>query len=473
MAKTFSVTTTPTDTLKTNDKGHAEAVFTVTNSSARPVRGMARAKALESTKQEWLKITGESERDFAPGDTQQFVITFDGPVAPPPPSAPKPGGASSGPAPATPTAAADKYSFRLDIASATNPDEDFTESGVVKVELATAKQNGTKPFPKWIFIPIAAVVLIGIGLGIFFLIPRKVQVPNVVGMTLEDATSTLIAAKLNPVEKEVQITGKAPAGQVIDQDPKPDSAPVSKGTEVQLITEGTEPLVEVPDVTRRLFSDAKDRLTALGLSVVQTSTDLAEGLQPDQVVSQQPAGGQKVKAASTVELVVAVQRQITVPDVTFRPANLAQQQITAAGLKFVMKDPELAPGNVAAGNIKSQNPTGGEKVPPGAVVELVPAAPSTAVPFVVGKKIAEAQILFQQAGLDLGTVSGTVNQSNANTVEITSQNPGANTTVARGSKVNVSVPQACLPFQRCLVLTTPIRELQAIPEFRRGMAIRP
>src|SRR5437870_5125893 len=181
MAKTFAITTTATDTLKTDARGHAEAVFTVTNTTSRPVRGMARATPQESTKQEWLQITGETDRDFAPGGTQQYVVTFDAPVATPPPAAAaKPAGAQPGAASTSAGAAtADKYGFRLDVASATNPDEDFTEGPVVRVELPKpAPAKVAKPFPKWIFIPIAAVVLIGVGVGLFFALRKKdVAVP--------------------------------------------------------------------------------------------------------------------------------------------------------------------------------------------------------------------------------------------------------------------------------------------------------
>ncbi len=453
MPKTFTITSTAGDTIKTDDKGHTQAAFAVTNTTSRPVRGMASASALDSTKQEWLKITGEADRDFEAGGTQQYVVTFDAPI----PAATDAKAAAAADPKAAPAAAAtpaDKFGFRLNVASATNPDEDFAESPIIRVELPAPKPVvPKKPFnKKLLLIPIIAVVLIAVGLGSYFALRKTdVAVPNVVGMTLDEASAALTAAKLTPVEQEVQITGKAPAGQVIDQEPKADSAPVPKGTEVKLITEGVEPKVDVPDVTKRLIDDAKTRLTDKGLSVVVTSTDLAEGLQPNQVVSQQPAAGAQVKAGSTVELVIAVQRQIPVPDVTFRPANLAQQQLTAAGLKFVMKDPEMAAANVAPGNIKSQNPGAGEKVPPGATIELVAAAQPTTVPNVHGKRIAEAQILFQQAGLELGRVSGTVNESNASTVTITSQTPGGNTQVARGAKVDVSVPQLCLPFQRCAV----------------------
>ena len=464
MAKTFAVTTTATDTLKTDAKGHAEAVFTVTNTTARPVRGMARAKALESTKQDWLQITGETERDFAPGSTQQFVVTFDSPIA----NSPAPGSATAGGS--TAAAAADQYSFRLDISSATNPDEDFTEGPVVKVQLPTpaTPPAPSKPFPKWILIPIAVVVLIGIGLGLFFALRKtNVAVPDVVGMTLDDAKAALESAKLTPVEKEVQITGKVPVGQVIDQDPKSDSAPVPKNSEVQLTSEGETPLVEVPDVTKRLIGDARDRLKEKGLAFVETSTEVTPGLQPDQVVSQKPNGGEKVKPGDTVALVVAAQKQIVVPDVTFKPANAAQAAITAAGLSFVMKAPELAPANVAAGNIKSQNPAGGVKVPAGAVVELVAAAASTQVPNVIGKKIAEAKIALQQAGLDLGSVSGLVNEANAAMVTIKGQSPGWPATVARGSKVDVSVPQPCPIFQRCFVQIMDPIEINRVTRIRQ------
>jgi len=469
---TFTIMTSAGETLKTDSKGHTEAVFTVTNTTNRPVRGMASAKAVDSTKQEWLKLTGEADRDFAAGGTENYVVTFDSPIAAAAATAdPKtPAGAAA----ATP---ADKYGFRLNVALATNPDEDFAQSSIIRVELPAAKViEPKKPFKKiWLLIPIAAVLLIAVGIGLYIAFGKKktVAIPNVVGMTLDDANSALTAANLTPVQKEVQITGKAPAGQVIDQEPKPDAAEVPKGTEVQLITEGEEPKVEVPDVTKRLIDDAKSRLTDKGLSVVVTSTDLAEGLQPNQVVSQQPAGGAQVKQGSTVELVIAVQRQIAVPDVTFRPANLAQQQITAAGLKFVMKDPEMAAANVAPGNIKSQNPGAGEKVPPGATVELVAAAQPTTVPNVHGKRIAEAQILFQQAGLELGRVSGTVNEANASSVTITGQNPGGNTQAAKGSKIDVSVPQLCGPFSRCLTFVEGVQFQKMDTGIRQKMMVKP
>ena len=148
------------DTLKTDSKGHAEAAFTVTNTTNRPVRGMATARALDSTKQEWLRIIGETDRDFAAGGMQHYVVSIDLPI--PGPAKP-PALKASAAAAATPT---DRYGFRLNVASAINPDEDFAESSFIRLAVAGPELLAMKPFPKWIFIPIAAGIVL---LLLFFL----------------------------------------------------------------------------------------------------------------------------------------------------------------------------------------------------------------------------------------------------------------------------------------------------------------
>ena len=157
MAKSFTITTNATDALKADAQGHAQALFTVTNTTTRPMRGMARVKALENTKPEWLKLSGESERDFPPGGTQQFDVAFDAP----PPAAPAPG---------APAAPAQQCSFRLDVASATEPrrrlhrEPDCYRSGSTGDDRAYAENK--KPW-LWIIIAIVTVRLIG-GIILFF-----------------------------------------------------------------------------------------------------------------------------------------------------------------------------------------------------------------------------------------------------------------------------------------------------------------
>src|SRR4030095_3926589 len=206
MPKTFAITA-KNENLKADPKGYAEAVFTVTNTSSRAARGLAKLKALDETKQEWLKIKGEAERDFSPGTPQQIVVAFEGPVLAPKSAGPPKTGALRASGTRTEALAASaptKYGFRLDVANAALSDEDFTESQIVTVEAAIGQEK--KGFPIWI-IPVAAVVLIGIGLGLFFLLrPRPVPVPNVIGKTLDDAKATIEQVKLVAVEDQSQVT---------------------------------------------------------------------------------------------------------------------------------------------------------------------------------------------------------------------------------------------------------------------------
>ncbi|HEV2914236.1 MAG TPA: hypothetical protein VGX92_13245, partial [Pyrinomonadaceae bacterium] len=170
MARSFVITTTATETLRADDQGHAEAVYTVTNTTSRPIRGMARVKALGDTKRDWLDIEGDAERDFAPGATQQFTVNFD---ARPERAAPSNADTAAGRGAASSSSSAGaapqpgikpgKYAFRLDVASAMSSDEDFTEGPVVTVEVASVAAPVKKSFPVWI-IPVIAVVLIALGL---------------------------------------------------------------------------------------------------------------------------------------------------------------------------------------------------------------------------------------------------------------------------------------------------------------------
>ncbi|HEX8738165.1 MAG TPA: hypothetical protein VF721_22715 [Pyrinomonadaceae bacterium] len=144
MANIFTITT-PQQTLKANAGGEATTVFTVTNATSRPLRGFVKIKALGNTQSEWLKIDGETERDFAAGGTHQFTAAFSKPKA------------ASAPAAAQ---AAESFPFRLDAISAINPDEDFTEGPVVTVEISGQPVEPVKkPFP-WLWVIIGAVVLL-------------------------------------------------------------------------------------------------------------------------------------------------------------------------------------------------------------------------------------------------------------------------------------------------------------------------
>ncbi len=116
--------------------GAGQAAFTVTNTSAKPVRGRVLASALPPAEASWFSISGPTTFEFAPGEARSVVAQI---------AAPK------GTKPGT-------YSVRCDAVAEENPDEDFTEGPSVSFEVAAEEKK--KGFPWWI-VAVAAVVILG------------------------------------------------------------------------------------------------------------------------------------------------------------------------------------------------------------------------------------------------------------------------------------------------------------------------
>ncbi len=153
MANIFAITTAAED-IKAGPDGKAGAVFTVTNTSNKPMRGIAKARPLGNTQQDWLSVEGETERDFSANGTQQFTVNFRKPV-------------SEAPA-GTPTTP-EKFPFRLDVASALNPDEQFTEGPTINVEVTPlVKTPPPPPFKWWWILIIVGALAVIAGVVIFF-----------------------------------------------------------------------------------------------------------------------------------------------------------------------------------------------------------------------------------------------------------------------------------------------------------------
>ena len=147
MNRIFTITAA-SERVTVGGDGRGEITFTVTNSSARPLRGQLRVRPLGSTQGEWLSIAGETERAFSPNATQQVVVK----VATPP-------GAPAG-----------KYQFRLDAISVINPDDDFTEGPTIDLEVKPTEAP-KKAFPWWIIAAAAGAVILVVGLT-WWLWPR-------------------------------------------------------------------------------------------------------------------------------------------------------------------------------------------------------------------------------------------------------------------------------------------------------------
>lgn len=199
----------------------------------------------------------------------------------------------------------------------------------------------------------------------------RVKVPNVVGMTEEEAKEALnekgLGYKATYAESE-----KYEKGIVCEQNPA-DGERVEKNTTVEVVVSsklvGEE--ITVPDVSGMDEESAQRTLEDEGLTVGTSefvySSDYAEG----QVIKTTPAAGSKVGADTQIIMQVSRgEEKISVPDVRGQEDSEAQNALKNAGLSI---------GNVTyqydnstgKGLVISQSIGGGEKVSSGTSIDLV------------------------------------------------------------------------------------------------------
>jgi PASTA domain len=185
--------------------GSAQTPFTVTNTSAQPMRGRLLTKPNAPAKPEWLSVVGESIRDFGPNAAEQVVVQLNVP----------------------PTTAPGSYAFRLDAVSEVDPDEDFTEGPSVAFDVAPPPPKPKKKFPWWILIVVGAVVLlIVIGVVVWLVTKNDSKpatptfaIPSVVGMQQPQAQAVLGRARFHSAVQTVPVRLREQLGVVVSQDP--------------------------------------------------------------------------------------------------------------------------------------------------------------------------------------------------------------------------------------------------------------
>jgi len=223
MNRIFAITTA-SERVSVGGDGRGEITFTVTNSSKRPLRGQLRVRPLGSTKSEWLNIAGETERSFSPNATQQVVVNVNAP----------------------PGAPAGKYQFRLDAISVINPDDDFTEGPTIDLEVK-ATEAPKKAFP-WRLVAAAAAAVILIVTLTWLLWPRSVEVPDVVGLDVAEATKKFEDLKFK-VDVTRQINSSVGLNRVFAQDPQGKSTAKEGATVILLVA------AQKPDETKVVYEE--------------------------------------------------------------------------------------------------------------------------------------------------------------------------------------------------------------------------
>jgi serine/threonine-protein kinase len=273
-------------------------------------------------------------------------------------------------------------------------------------------------------------------------------IPNVVGLSQEEATQTL-----NDAGYEVQSKGtfddQVAEGVVINQSPEGGTT-ADAGTRVDIVvSQGENPQVQVPNVVGMTEADAAQALEGQGLEVVP-SPAYSDTVPVGQVIAQDPAGGTTVNRGSAVTVTVSQGPQppetATVPNVVGQQETDAVSSLQQAGYQVAIVEvySEVVPDQVVA----LQSPAGGSVTEPGITVGIVvsqgPRPPEfVIVPDVMGMTLDEATAALEEVGLVAESVE--IYTSLAPEGELFAQLPPPDASVAPGSTVFLIISKGPYP----------------------------
>ena len=256
--------------------------------------------------------------------------------------------------------------------------------------------------------------------------PDQVTVPDLKGMTQEDAEKALTDAKLVPVPGNPEYSDEVEPGKVCKQSVAAGTT-LDEGSQVVFSTSLGKESVIVPDVTGMPVDQARNTMNEAGLGTDTTSA-YSDSVTKDSVMSQSVDKGTKVVKGTVVTLQVSLGAKPTVkvqvPNILTYTLDDAKAALDSAGLKYQYT------GDVD-GTVASMNPQPGTEVDQGSTVSftLQHHASLVAVPDVSGMNGTDAKAAMKQAGLDLDYDVRNPDR------ELSGTNPAASTMVDVGTMV--------------------------------------
>ncbi len=202
-----------------------------------------------------------------------------------------------------------------------------------------------------------SVVPVVVSLGL-----PPVTVPDLTGLSQQDATNRLIGAGLQPGTVSGRFDNTAPKGVVLSWTGQ--GGQLTKGSAVDLVVSNGPPVVAVPGVGSGGFDTAKAALAAVNLTAVENdvfSNTVAKG----QVIGTNPAGGTSVQVGTAVTVTVSKGPDlVTVPDVRTQTVDSATKALQADGfvVSGVTGDPTKP--------VTHTSPVGGGQILRGSSVSL-------------------------------------------------------------------------------------------------------
>ena len=163
-----------------------------------------------------------------------------------------------------------------------------------------------------------------------------VKVPDVKGLTFEEAKKKLDEAGLEGLQGDIRYDAEKPIGTVIDQLP-PAGQIVKDSRRIYLIISGGEQLYEVPNLVGRSLREAKFMLNQRNLGAQEVEYKPSVQYPPGTVLSQLEQPGMKLRKGTKIGLIVSVGSDggdIKVPDITAKSIDDARKILASSKLQI-------------------------------------------------------------------------------------------------------------------------------------------
>lgn len=209
----------------------------------------------------------------------------------------------------------------------------------------------------------------------FILLPlyvsgSELNVPNIVGMTEDEAFQTLKDADFNPSIADTSFGVSLPPGRVFLQ--KPESGKlVKEGRTVYLFISGGEQLISVPLLTGTSVRDARFALERIGLKLGLID-ELASTYPKDMVFDQQYAEGTNLRKGQSIGISVSIGKgdgDILVPDLIGKSLTEATRIILDSTLTVGKINYQIS-STLLPNTVLDQYPAPGNKLNSGNTVDL-------------------------------------------------------------------------------------------------------
>ena len=274
--------------------------------------------------------------------------------------------------------------------------------------------------------------------------PAEVELPELVGMSKEEAQKTVEDLKLVFEVSSEEYNKDVPEGYVISQDPTfIADYNVKEGSTVKVVISKGQEKTTVPKVVGMTRQEAVDALEEANLKaeiVEETSRTVEEGY----VISQEVEADSEAYAGDTIKIHVSTGtgiRQVTVQNVVGQTEENAKSTLEGQGLKVNVNYVEATSND---GRVTAQSVTGGTTVDEGTTVTLTVNQVAESKDIVVNvsvRKLVESYFAEQNEETE-GTTNRNVNvrvNNETRTVSSTTENCQITLSGKEGESTTVTV----------------------------------